>query len=65
MTNKLAYKPHCKRIRIVQKIAGIYSIQIGKLNTEQSCQSVLVWAGVEFVLPAFLQDICSRCIKIN
>ena len=37
MTTKLAYKPHCKRIWIVQKIVGTYCIKIGKLTTEQSC----------------------------
>ena len=37
MTSKSAYKSHCKRIWIVQKIVGIYSIKIGKLNSEQSC----------------------------
>ena len=48
MTSKLAYRSHCKRIGVVQKIVGIYSIEIGKLNTEQSCQSVLF--GLEFTL---------------
>ena len=55
----------------MQKIVGIYSTKIGKLNTEQSCQLVLVWAGVQFVLQSFQQNsfsqqgICSRCIEIN
>ena len=40
----------------MQKIVGIYSIKIGKLNTEQSCQSVLVLDEVKFVLQAFQQD---------
>ena len=37
MTSKSVYKSHGKRIWIVQKIVDIYSIKIGKINSEQSC----------------------------
>ena len=49
MTSKLAYKSQCKRIRILQKIVGIYSIRIGKLITKQNIVNRF-WFGLEFNL---------------